>query len=230
MFLDFDGTLVDIAQTPESVVVPQGLVSLLIRVEAALDGALAIVSGRDLADVTAYLKPLVPSVAGTHGTERRRSDGTLDVPGPDVVAEAAEMAADVIAAVVDIPGVRVEAKPYSVGLHFRAVPERQDSCMEILDRLIRGRRNAWEIVYGKLIAEARPAGFSKAGAVRAFMRETPFSGRIPVFIGDDITDEDGMKAAMELGGFAIKVGMGDSIARYRLADPQEVRRYLSSVM
>jgi trehalose 6-phosphate phosphatase len=230
LFLDFDGTLVDIAPTPEGVKVPEELTGLLVRVRDALGGALAVISGRDLNVITAYLTPLILPCAGTHGTERRKSDGTLVLPDPDVLAEAADMAAEAAKAVTGYPGMGIEIKPYSVVLHYRAAPEHHDACVEILNRLMCGRRHEWGIVEGKMIVEVRPAGYSKAGSVQAFMREPPFAGRIPVFVGDDRTDEDGIKAAMAMGGFGIKVGMGDSVASYRLADPQAVRRYLASTM
>ncbi len=230
LFLDFDGTLVDIAPTPDSVVVPEGLVPLLERLRDRFDGALAVISGRNLADVSDYLSPLVLPAAGTHGTERRRFDGSLDTPGSDVAKEAAEMADRAEREVAPLAGVMVERKPYSVGLHYRAAPAREAECRAILDRLIENRRHPWEIMQGKLIAEARLKGHSKAGAVRAFMTEAPFAGRVPVFVGDDVTDEEGMRAARALGGFGIKVGMGESIADYRLVDPEAVRRYLASMV
>ena len=229
LFLDFDGTLVEIAPTPEGVVVPDGLVPLLARLSTKLGGAVAIVSGRNLDDVTGFLAPLVLPGAGTHGMERRLSDGTLELPDPDVAAEAREMAEAIATKTASLDGVRIERKPYSVGLHYRAAPHFEAQCNRILENAIRGRRNGWEIMRGKLIAEARLAGHSKAGSVGAFMTEEPFAGRVPVFIGDDVTDEAGFEAVAAHGGFGIKVGMGESAARFRLPGPEAVRHYLGAL-
>ncbi len=230
LFLDFDGTLVDIAPKPDAVIVPDTLVPLVSALRTTFDGALAIISGRDLNDVMHYLAPLVLPGAGTHGMERRRFDGVLDSPDPDVAVESREMADVAAMETAAFAGVMVERKPFSFGLHYRAAPEREPECRAIMKKLIENRRNAWELMQGKLIVEARLKGCTKASAVKTFMTEPPFAGRIPVFIGDDVTDEAGMRAVMELGGFAIKVGMGESIARYRLPDPDAVRHYLASTL
>ena len=227
LFLDFDGTLVGFAKIPKDVTVDPGLVPIIERLRDKLDGALAIVTGREIADVTGRLAPLDLPVAGSHGAERRRMDGAVETPGPEVGAEAERLAEELIAKLGHIPGMIIEHKVFSVALHYRNAPDAADRVTAVAAEAL-GRLPGWEGVPGKMVIEIRPGAFSKGSAVRAFMAEAPFAGRIPVFVGDDTTDEDGMKAATELGGYGIKVGTGDSVARYRLADPGSVHTWLAS--
>ncbi|MBU1176560.1 MAG: trehalose-phosphatase [Alphaproteobacteria bacterium] len=227
LFLDFDGTLVGFARIPRDVTVAPRLVPTLERVRDRLGGALAIVTGREIANVTEMLAPLVTPVAGSHGAERRRPDGGIETPGADVAAEAAEIAARFRAELGDIDNMIIEHKVYSVALHFRNAPAAEDRVRAAAHAVL-SHRPDWEGTPGKLVVEVRPAAFSKGSAVRAFMAEPPFAGRVPVFVGDDVTDEAGMEAAAALGGFGIKVGTGQTLARYRLSGPDEVHAYLSA--
>ncbi len=227
LFLDFDGTLVEIAPTPDSVVVPDHLPGILAETADALGGALAIVSGRTLDDVTRYLHPLVAPGSGSHGVERRRADGSIAAPDPEIGRVAAEIIAGVAAKIGTQPGLLFEDKPWSAALHYRGAPALEAECIAVMQRVV-AAYPGWEVIIGKMIVEARFAGFSKASAVDAFMQEAPFKGRVPVFIGDDRTDEDGMQAAEKHGGYGIKIGEGSSIARYRLTNPQDVWNYLAA--
>lgn len=227
LFLDFDGTLVEIAPSPDAIVVPKGLAGILAETARFLDGALAIVSGRPLDDVTAHLSPLVVPGSGSHGVERRLADGTTAAPDPEISRAAAEINAGVQREIGTRPGLLFEDKPWSAALHYRGAPGLEQAAIAAMRNVV-STYPGWEVIVGKMIVEARFAGFSKASAVNDFMQETPFSGRMPVFIGDDRTDEDGMRAAEALGGYGIKVGAGDSVARYRLNDPQDVWNYLAS--
>ncbi len=225
LFLDFDGTLVGFSKIPRDVKLDPVMVPVLERLSERLGGALAIVTGREIANITEIFRPLVLPVAGSHGAERRRPDGEIETPGAETGAEAARIADEMRAELGDIENMIIEQKVFSVALHYRNAPEAAERVRAAADACL-GRLPGWEGIQGKMVIEVRPTAFSKASAVDAFMAEVPFAGRVPVFIGDDTTDEDGMRAAKALGGFGIKVGMGDSVADYRLADPEAVHRYL----
>lgn len=228
LFLDFDGVLVDIVPTPDAVVVRDGLIDSLEAVRARFGGALALVSGRALDDLSRHMAPFSGPAAGSHGAERRRGDGQVVVPGSKLEAEAFAIATRLDQAVKDIEGLMVERKTYSVALHYRAAPERAEEAVAEAKRIAAGYLG-WQVMPGKMVVEIKPNGLSKGRAVTEFMREPPFAGRVPVFIGDDVTDEDGMRAAAVLGGFGIRVGEGVSVARYRLADPNAVFAYLRAL-
>lgn len=225
LFVDFDGTLVEMASTPDAVHVPDGLCEALAGVSVYLGGALAVVSGRMLADVDRYLAPLVLPGSGSHGIERRRGDGTVVTPDAAVRETAAAIMAGVRARLGDQPGLIYEKKEWSASLHYRGAPERESACIAAM-RAVVAEHPGWEVIEGKMVVEGRLGSVSKASAVEEFMRESPFAGRVPIFIGDDVTDEDGMRAAEALGGYGIKVGSGDTVARYRLGGPQDVLEYL----
>lgn len=222
LFLDFDGTLVDIAPRPDAVVVPDGLADLLTRLSRRLGGALAVVSGRPIAELDGFLSPARPDAAGLHGLEWRRG-GTAErlapPPGLSAVRAALEQAG------LAETGVRVEDKGLSIALHYRQTPERGDE-LRALARDLAGPHPDLALLDGKMVVEIKPRAASKASAVRRFLREAPFVGRRPVFVGDDVTDEDGMHVALDEGGSAIKVGDGDSCAPHRLAAPEAVRAWL----
>lgn len=225
VFLDFDGTLVDIVEHPDAVQLPAGLIPALERLQLTIGGALAIVSGRGLDDVAERMRGLHVALAGSHGMERRTVAGVLSRPGSDVIAAARGLADRLDAHCGGFDGILVERKAYSVALHYRGAPDREGECVNAVSQLV-AELSGWEVVRGKMVAEARLAGISKASAVEAFMAETPFAGRRPVFIGDDVTDEDGFRAVQALGGFGVKVGEGASHARFRLKDPAAVLGYL----
>lgn len=229
LFVDFDGTLVEIVDHPDAVQLPADLVGVLESVQEKLGGALAVVSGRGMDDVGERLAPLRVSLAGSHGMERRGAGGHEERPGQEIVLVAQQLAEALAARCGHLPGILIERKSFSVAVHYRGAPQREDECLGAITEAVAGL-DGWEVVRGKMVAEARLAGVSKASAVRAFMHEPPFAGRMPVFIGDDVTDEDGMGAAQELGGFGIKVGQGDTIARYRLENPRAVLEYLRSLL
>ena len=205
MFLDFDGTLVDIAPRPGSIELPDRLPSLLAGLRDALGGAVAIVTGRPIAEIDGFLGTAVPAVAGLHGLERRRSDGAIIRPPlrhddlRDVRAALRKFAAA-------HPGVLVEDKTYSLTLHYRLAPSLRDDCRHILKAALEDGMEGWQVVEGKLVFEIRPSGSTKGTAIRAFMEEAPFLGRRPVFCGDDVTDEDGFAAVNAQGGVSVRIG------------------------
>lgn len=222
LFLDFDGTLVPIAPRPQDVQVPDWVVPTLERLQIRLDGALAIVSGRPLAVLDALLWPLRLAAAGVHGVERRLANHTVWV-HVAIVPEAARHAAQALAA--RHPGVLLEFKPGALAVHYRAVPAAAADCDRALAQALAGDEG-WELMHGHCVSEVKPRRVSKAAAVRAFMAEAVFAGRVPVFVGDDATDETGIAVAQAHGGYGVKVGSGPSEARHRLADPEAVGRWL----
>ncbi len=225
LFLDFDGTLVGFSKIPKDVKLDPAMVPVLTQLREKLGGALAIVTGREISNITEIFNPLVLPVAGSHGAERRRPDGRIELPGDEIKEQASRIAADMHAELGDIENLIIEHKVYSVALHYRNAPEAAERVHAVAEKVL-SQLPGWEGTPGKMVIEVRPAAFSKASAVESFMAEAPFAGRVPVFIGDDTTDEAGMSAAKALGGFGIKVGTGDSVADYRLADPAAVHAYL----
>jgi trehalose 6-phosphate phosphatase len=228
LFTDFDGTLIEIADTPDGVVVPGELVGELTRVAETLDDALVVVSGREIGDIDNLLQPLVLPVAGSHGAHRRRADGAReDVPG-ELVGRAATIAERLAPLVADDPRLLLERKEGAVALHYRRAPERAEECRIAMHAAIAGMEE-FRLLEGKMVLEARPASFDKGNVVRAYMAEPPFNGRVPLFIGDDTTDEDGFRAVQELGGVGIKIGPGPTAARGRLPDVASARRLMRRI-
>jgi trehalose 6-phosphate phosphatase len=228
VFTDFDGTLVEIADTPDGVSVAPDLHDRLTRTIAACDRAFAVLTGRQIADIDRYLSPLRLPVAGVHGAERRRADGTLAEPDPAIAAAARDIAMTVTPLARSHNGLALEAKPGAVALHYRLAPALAEACRFAMEQAVNAHPG-FTLVAGKMVYEARPAATDKGTALRAYMAEKPFSGRIPVFVGDDVTDEDGFRAAQELGGVGIKIGEGDTIARMRVADVAAAHTLLSAL-
>ena len=223
LFLDFDGTLVDIASTPDAVSVAPGLTDMLHRLAGALDGALALISGRPLEQLDRFLSPLVLPAAGVHGAERRRPDGVVERRALPALERVAALALRLAA---QHPGLLVERKVSAVALHYRAAPELEASCRDAMAQAVEGEPSL-HVMHGKMVLEALPRGVSKGHAVDAFLREPPFAGRRPVFIGDDVTDEAGFEAVQRAGGLAVRVGDGPSIATHQLPNPAAVRGWLA---
>lgn len=225
VFTDFDGTLVDIAETPDAVSVPEELTEELDLAIRNFDHAFALITGREIADIDRFLHPLQLPVAGAHGAQRRRVDGSLEMPDERIITGAQEIARAVAPLAEAHPEVLVEAKEGSVAVHFRKAPDLEATCHLLLEEALHDHPD-FTLVPGKMVVEARPAAFDKGAALRAFMQEEPFAGRIPIFIGDDRTDEDAFLAAQELGGIGIKLGPGETFARMRIADVRSVRALL----
>ncbi|WP_068831337.1 trehalose-phosphatase [Polaromonas jejuensis] len=222
LFLDFDGTLVDIAPQPEAVQVPADLVPLLRQLERRLKGALAVVSGRQLADLDGFLGPLQLTTAAEHGAHQRWPGGKLlRLASPDL----RELIRQTTALAESHPGLHVEIKPASLALHYRQAPELEALCRQFMAEAA-DHTSGVELLHGKSVFEVKPAGISKGSAIEAFMRESPFAGRLPLFAGDDTTDEAGFSAVQGLGGQGIKVGEGATLARYRCATPKALRQWL----
>ncbi len=220
-FLDVDGTLLGFQDQPQDVVADPALLRVLERLRDAAGGALALVSGRMIADLDRIMAPLTLPAGGVHGAELRFADGLQEMGGgtciPALRAEAEAYA--------ERCGLWVEAKGETTfALHYRRAPERESEVLAFLDRLVAG--HDLMVQAGKMVAEVKPADLDKGTAIARLMGTTPFAGRVPVFIGDDLTDEHGFKTALALGGLAIKVGDGSTRASRRLADTDAVRAFL----
>jgi trehalose 6-phosphate phosphatase len=228
IFIDFDGTLVNVAQTPDEIEVATTLPASLERAADRVDNALAVLTGREINTIDHYLAPLRLPVAGAHGSQRRRADGTLELTDP-ASSEAARLIAQRLEPLVAAhPRLLLEAKEGTVALHFRQAPELEGACRAAMEEAMRDVAG-FALLPGKMVFEARPMGISKGTALRAFMKEQPFAGRLPVFIGDDVTDEDGFIAAQDLGGVGIKVGQGETAAQMRIADVASVHALLQGL-
>ena len=222
LFLDFDGTLVALAETPEAVQVPAAMVPLLSDLHELLGGALAVVSGRQIDVIDRFLAPLRLPAAGEHGVQRRGAGGRMqEQRAPDLVP-ALEVANE-LARVYE--GLLVERKHAAVALHYRLAPQLEAVCRDAMSRIIDGQPQL-ELLHGKFVFEVKPAGINKGIAIDAFMHEAPFAGRVPVFAGDDTTDESGFALVQPRGGIAIKVGTGPSQALHRLDSPRAVFEWL----
>ena len=222
LFLDLDGTLADIQAAPEQAHIDADTLAALVVLTRHLDGALAIVSGRPLAQVDAMLAPEIWPAAGIHGAERRDAQGRLHAPAYDAAAVLARKA---LTACAGWSGVRVEPKAAAVAIHFRAAPERESEC-QALALALAADQPGWLAMSGKCVVEIKPAQVDKGRAMLAFLSEPPFTGRQPLFVGDDVTDEAGFVAARSAGGRAVKVGPGPTQADLRLPGPADVRTWL----
>ena len=212
LLLDLDGTLLDLAASPEEVSVPPALPATLGRLRERLGGALAVVSGRTVSSVAALLPGLDLTIAGEHGGAIRRSrERALERPELPEVPEAWRAAAAALAAAN--PGVLFEEKPHGFVLHYRKAPQAASALADRLATLVDGREGLDGREGGGLFVvspaamawEVRPRAVNKATAVAALLGAPPFAGRVPVFVGDDTTDEDGIRAAREAGGFGFRV-------------------------
>jgi len=226
LFLDVDGTLVDFAPTPDEVRVDAELVDLLRAIELRTGGALALVSGRSIAELDRLFAPLSLPAAGVHGFERRDAQGAFHRQSllDEHLLPARNALAQVVAAHA---GLLLEDKGAALALHYRRAPQLETEARTALVRLLDSLLPEYELLEGDAVLEIKPASHSKASAIEAFLREPPFAGRIPVFIGDDLGDFDGFVAVRKQHGMGIAVG--DRVAAdWRLADPAAVRAWLRS--
>ncbi|MCU0735943.1 MAG: trehalose-phosphatase [Methylotetracoccus sp.] len=228
-FLDFDGTLVEIAEHPDHVDADFHLLRLLQDLHEAAGGALAIISGRPIEQIDALFHPVKLAVAGQHGAERRDAFGVLHrhrlETGP---LEALRVAADHWQRAH--PGLMVEDKGLSIAFHFRQDPALAAPLHRLLHEHLTGFEGSFQLQTGKMVVEVKPAGLDKGRAIREFLTEPPFRGREAVFIGDDDTDEYGFAEVNSLGGVSAKVGSGPSNAAWRFDDVSAVRVWLQHIL
>jgi len=226
-FLDLDGTLLEIEETPDAVGIGPGEKSLLEKLVAGAGGAVAVISGRALARIDQILAPLVLPAAGQHGAERRDAMGVrhrhrfpANVLRP--------VAVGIRSFAAQHQGLVFEDKGASVALHYRKAPQLARAAQAAVRAAAGQLGEQVEVQDGKMVVELKPAGCDKGKAITQFMQEAPFAGRQPVFIGDDVTDEYGFRVVNAMGGHTIKVGDGPSAARWRLENPASTRAWLQA--
>ena len=231
LFLDVDGTLLEIVPRPELVQVPDGLPSLINRISGQREGALALISGRPLAQLDRLFQPWQGAAAGLHGLERRRADGILDYVIDDQSAAALDRLRPKLAAMAaDGTGLTLEDKGGTLALHYRGAPQRAPEIHALVEALHRKMAPVLRLISGKMVIELQPRSADKGRAIAGFLAEPPFLGRRPVFVGDDTTDEDGFAEICRRGGIAIRVGPFDRAtgANYRLPTVESVLAWLAS--
>jgi trehalose 6-phosphate phosphatase len=225
-FLDIDGTLFEHTDRPDTVPADPAVVQLLAGLRAATGGALALISGRAVADIDAIFSPLRFPAAGQHGIERRDALGRMHthaLPEMPLRRESARLAAFA----AQYAGLIFEDKGLSLALHFRQAPHLAQAANDIAATVAAELGDGFELQRGKMVIEIKPGGRDKGVAIEEFLREVPFLGRTAVFVGDDFTDEYGFNVVNRLGGHAIKVGAGETVARWLLADASAVRSWLA---
>jgi trehalose 6-phosphate phosphatase len=230
LFLDVDGTLLEIAPRPELVRVPRGLPALIDRVASQRDAALALISGRRMDQLDALFQPWHGAAAGLHGLERRRADGTTES-GLDDESKAAldRLRPKLAALAADGGGLLLEDKGGALALHYRAAPQREPEIRAFAAALGREAASALRLIAGKMVIEFQQRTANKGVAIATFLSEPPFLGRQPIFVGDDTTDEDGFVEIRRRGGVAIRVGLsGATAANYRLPSVGAVLAWLES--
>jgi len=227
LFLDVDGTLVELAETPAEVVVGAPLKALLAGVSRRLEGAVALVSGRSIETLDALFEPLVFPAAGLHGVERRSASGERRGANyRDSTLTPARLA--LRAFVESHPGTLLEDKGRALALHFRLAPEFETSARQAVSALVRPLAPAYHVQEGKMVLEIKPQAFTKATAIDEFLGEAPFAGRTPVVVGDDLTDQAGFRLVEALGGISIAVGHRVQ-GQWRFDNPAAVRHWLASI-
>jgi trehalose 6-phosphate phosphatase len=227
LFLDIDGTLLDIALTPDSVDVPQALVDDLGRLYTRCAGALALVSGRTLADIDKLFAPLKLPAAGAHGTQVR----------PDPSAQMGHLTRPIPAglrakftALADRPGMFIEDKEVTLALHYRLLEGPTLPAARVAEVEAAAAEAGFSLLHGKKVLELKPAGTDKGSALRAFMSKPPFLGRVPLFAGDDVTDGYAFAVLESLGGIGISVGRTFPGAAYQVTAPADLRQWLHGLL
>ena len=225
LFLDVDGCLVDFADAPDAVQLPRRLPALLARLAHRLDGAVALVSGRPLTGLDRMFSPLRMPAAGLHGLELRNRTQLREAPeAPAALGHVRDEAAEIALA---YPGAIVEDKGAALGLHWRTAPAARDALRALAEAAL-PRLPGYRLQHGDNVVELRPADGDKGSAIAALLDEAPFRGRLPVFAGDDITDESGFATVNARGGISVLVGAREpSAAHYALRSPNAVRRWLA---
>ena len=229
LFLDVDGTILEFSKSPDDVDVPETLLPVLEKLHARLSGALALVSGRTLANLDRLFAPLYLPAAGLHGFEIRGAEISQDVHEALSAAINGERAF-LHETFAGTPGILIEDKGPCIAIHFRQAPALAHTVDEIVNEAQARLGPSFETLHGHMVRELRPAGIGKGHAVNQLMPQPPFEGRVPVFIGDDVTDEDGFEAVNTLNGISVCVGARrPTRARTMLADVTSVRNWLGNL-
>jgi len=222
-----DGTLLEIAPTPDAVVVDEALREVMLAVRETLQGAVALVSGREIAALDALFAPQRWPAAGLHGLERRDAAGCLHLRA--VEGRRLDPARASLREVADrAPGALLEDKGHALALHYRNAPDHEAGLRRAMQGVAAGLAPEFTLLEGKCVLELKPSAATKADAVGEFLREPPFAGRRPIYVGDDVTDLDGFAAAERAGGLSVAVG--DRVqAQRHLASPRDVRDLLGNL-
>jgi trehalose 6-phosphate phosphatase len=229
LFLDIDGTLIDLAPTPDAIIVPPNLALSLDSLSQKLGGALALVTGRALPYADRLFEPHRFPIAGLHGVERRGADGRLVQSLPTPAFEEAKR--ELARAAKAWPGVLIEDKTAAVAIHYRQAPCYAMEVDVTMQAALAAIGPGYELQRGKMVVEIRPDSADKGRAVKAFLDEPPFAGRIPVAIGDDVTDEAMFRTVNALGGASIRIveTPAETAAQWRLPSPHSLRAALSAL-
>lgn len=225
VFLDLDGTLLEIANHPDAVHLDEATFSVLSALRERTEGAIAVISGRDIAVIDQLLHPLILPAAGVHGLQRRNGAGRVQARRACDLAPITFVLEKTIGAE---PGVVIERKQGSVALHYRLRPDLERRCAEIVNEAV-GKRLDLRLLHGKMVFEIMQAGADKGSAIAEFLSEPPFIGRPPIFIGDDTTDEAGFAYVNARDGISIKVQGDNTAARYRVDSVRELRNWLGAL-
>ena len=227
LFLDVDGTLLELAATPESVYVPERLKVLLNELSERLGGALALISGRTIEDLDRLFAPLRFCASGVHGAERREANGRI-VQAAIAHDTLRDARAELTSFVQTHEGLLLEDKSFALALHYRLAPHLEDVAYQRMRAAVERLGSEYVLQPGKRVFEIRPAAWSKGTAVRTFLSEAPFAGRVPVYLGDDVTDEHAFEAVNDLQGLSVRVGEPVATrAKFRLSSVADVQGWLS---
>ena len=226
-FFDLDGTLADIQPHPDLVFVPSDVLEQLALLARLNDGALALISGRSMAELDQLASPHRFPLAGVHGAERRDINGEIHrVSLPLSVVQPLEH--ELVAEMAQLRGTELEAKGMAFALHYRQALHHEEDIRALAMKMV-ARYPELSMQPGKCVIELKPAAIDKGAAIETFLQEAPFHGRTPVFIGDDLTDEHGFDVVNRLKGVPVKVGTGRTLAGYRLNDVKGVHQWLKRI-
>jgi trehalose 6-phosphate phosphatase len=226
LFLDVDGTLLDLAPSPTQVVVPAGLIDVIASLERNLGGALALVSGRTIADLDDLFQPLRLRASGVHGAEMRLEPSALTPTVTGAGPLSSDLWVSLIEALKAFPGTLAENKRYSFTIHYRAAPTLGPLLLTKLRELVNERQTELEIIEAHFAFEIKGPNFDKGSAIEKFLECAPFAGRAPIFVGDDWTDESGFAAVERWGGTAYSVGQVRPHVNGVFSGPGAVREWL----
>ncbi|KAF1368505.1 trehalose-phosphatase [Yokenella regensburgei] len=227
LFFDLDGTLAEIKPHPDQVLLPPDVLLMLTLLSDRHRGAVALISGRSMDELDALANPWRFPLAGVHGAERRDINGQRHA----VTLQASlarEVQTTLQRAMASLPGSEVEKKGMAFALHYRQAPQHEAAIRKLAQGIVE-RFPQLALQPGKCVIELKPKGINKGEAIAAFMQEPPFSGRRPLFVGDDLTDESGFAVVNRLGGVSVKVGEGETQAQYRVANVRAVHEWLKAL-
>ncbi len=227
LFLDVDGTILHLKETPDGVEASAHLLDILEVISQCLNGAVALVSGRSITDLDRIFVPHKLPAAGLHGLERRDAAGRVKkFPVPQTLQTLRGALKDIARRNA---GVLVEDKERALAIHYRQAPDKAAEIKRLVENLVRPLAHELHVIHGKMVSEIKPEHADKGSAIRDFMHEAPFTKRVAVFIGDDTTDEDGFAYVNTLPGYTIRVGeSADTTACYFLENVDDVITWLES--